>query len=188
MTRKATRLYLYSRLSSTAAQQRQHRFSSLISRFRQKSTANVNQNDQQSPCKLCTEHRWLQGPPYFREGARVSYDVLAASAEHGCDACTLLCTVFGPFTSNPAKPIDIQFDPTRRHPSKFVIWRWESEYDGWEDKERIFGKQTHVRLSECLGGGTFDCQLPSPEGSEYEGSAINCVRCFSSNKDNYKLY
>jgi hypothetical protein len=41
---------------------------------------------------------------------------------------------------------------------------------------------------ECLGGGTFDCQLPSPEGSEYEGSAINCVRCFSNNKDNYKLY
>ena len=43
-------------------------------------------------------------------------------------------------------------------------------------------------LTECLGGGTFDCQLPSPEGSEYEGSAINCVRCFSNNKDNYKLY
>ena len=44
------------------------------------------------------------------------------------------------------------------------------------------------RKPECLGGGTFDCQLPSPEGSEYEGSAINCVRCFSNNKDNYKLY
>jgi hypothetical protein len=26
--------------------------------------------------------------------------------------------------------------------------------------------------SECLRGGTFDCQLPSPEGSEYEHSLI----------------
>jgi hypothetical protein len=26
--------------------------------------------------------------------------------------------------------------------------------------------------TECLRGGTFDCQLPSPEGSEYEHSLI----------------
>jgi hypothetical protein len=43
-------------------------------------------------------------------------------------------------------------------------------------------------FTECLRGGTFGWQVPSPVGSEYEGSAIDCVRCFSSNKDNHKLY
>jgi hypothetical protein len=44
--------------------------------------------------------------------------------------------------------------------------------DGRESKSVSVVHDVVRQRAECLRGGTFDCQLPSPEGSEYEHSLI----------------
>lgn len=113
----------------------------------QRQIVESGQRAQQNLCKLCAEHGWLRKTS--REvGAKhkTSYDVLAASAEQGCDACTLLYTVLEPFTLDSVKPADIEFHPLYARGCSFTITPWRAEYDPWDGEDHLWGKPTGVYL------------------------------------------
>ena len=113
----------------------------------QRQIVKSGQRAQQDLCKLCGEHGWLRtNSRDVVAKHKTSYDVLTVSAEHGCDACTLLYIVLEPFTLNSVKPADIEFDPSCARGCSFTIISWRAVYDPWDGKDHLLGKQTQVYL------------------------------------------
>lgn len=106
-------------------------------------------------CALCRQYGWLRKITLPRidksTNNRTKYDVLAASADQGCDACRLLHTVLQPYTLESVGPAGIEFNPSVWHHSAFGVLQWRPEYDHRNDRQRSWGHPTSVYIFTTEG-------------------------------------